>query len=52
MVLIYFILFCAAVSTLAHKRGRRWFVWFLIAFIISPIISGLFLLCMKDLSEV
>jgi len=51
MVLIYFILFCAVVSTLAYKRGRRWFVWFLVALIVSPLIGGLFLLCMKDLSK-
>jgi len=47
----YYTLFCIMTSLLAYKRGRRWWLWLIIAITISPLASILFLFCMKNLSD-
>jgi RNA polymerase subunit RPABC4/transcription elongation factor Spt4 len=42
--------FCGVVAYFASERGRNPVLWGLLAVVISPILAGLFLVLMKDLS--
>jgi hypothetical protein len=41
--------FCAAVATAANTRGRSPIGWFLLAFFITPLLAGCFLLALPKI---
>ncbi|SJZ83490.1 zinc ribbon domain-containing protein [Selenihalanaerobacter shriftii] len=49
MFLFWFI-FCGVVAYFANERGRSPILWGLLAFLISPLLAGVALAAMKDLS--
>lgn len=49
VVLIWFV-FAVVVAILAGKRGRSGFLWFLFSIFLSPLIAGLLVLVLPDLS--
>jgi RNA polymerase subunit RPABC4/transcription elongation factor Spt4 len=48
--IVYFIL-CMIVGTIASKKKRSGLGWFFIAFLISPILAGIIVLCLKKLGK-
>jgi uncharacterized protein (DUF58 family) len=47
--MLIWIVVCFVVGTAAYARGRRFWVWFLWAFIISPLVAGLLVALLPDL---
>lgn len=50
-VFVLWIIFAIVVGALANKRGRSAVGWFFLALIISPLISCIILLCIKDIAK-
>lgn len=50
MFFVFWLLFCVAIGYFASTRGRNAVIWFILAIIFSPLITGVVLLLMKDLS--
>lgn len=50
MVLIFWLAMCVLVGFFANGKGRNGFVWFVIAFLFSPLLAGVILACLKDLT--
>jgi hypothetical protein len=50
-VFLFWFLFAVAVGVYASKRGRSGFGWFLLSFLISPLLGMIFCVASKDLSK-
>lgn len=48
-VLLLWFGFCIWVGSAASNKGRSGFFWFLLAFLFSPLVTGVILACVKDL---
>lgn len=48
--MIIYIIICILVGYFAHHRGRNGIGWFLLSLLISPLLSGIILACIKDLT--
>jgi len=51
MEIIIWLVICGVVGAFASNKGRSGFGWFLLAFLISPLLGGLILAMTKDLSQ-
>ncbi len=51
MELIIWIGLCVGVGVFASKKGRNGFLWFIISIFISPIIGGVIVALLKDLTN-
>lgn len=44
----FWLLFCLCAAFLANKRNRSGVLWFFLSLIITPLVSIIMLLCMKE----
>ena len=44
------LIFCIGIGAFANNKGRSGVIWFFISFLISPIIGGIIVACMSDLT--
>lgn len=51
LVLIAFIALCMIPMSMAKKRGRSQFGWFLFSFLLSPILGVIILACLGETEE-
>ena len=49
-MLFFWFCACVVISIFANKKGRNWFGWFFLSLIISPLIAGVILALIKDLT--
>lgn len=50
MVLMFWLAMCVVVGYFASNKGRNGFIWFVISLIFSPLLAGVILACLKDLT--
>lgn len=51
IAILFWVVLCFAAGMLASKRGRSSVIWFAVALFLSPLVAGIFLLVLRDLSR-
>lgn len=51
LILVVFISLCMIPTSMAKKRGRSQFGWFLFSFLFSPILGMIFLACLGETDD-
>lgn len=48
-MIFLWVVFTIAVAILADRRGRSFVIWFFVALIVSPLLAGIFVLCLTNI---